>query len=170
MLSHPGQPKVSLKSEFKICCSSQGCHCQSCTYLEQHKLDHSRTGAKLKPISFSSLICSMLITQHPTVLKKEDYFGEDLKSLTISDKLMKGKHVIDMEWKATDQTKVVPEGKAAYMLSKAYKEEQQKLEVEIQAKKVKVSELQAKIQALKAIVPPMSITLPLPQLPSLMNC
>ncbi|GAA0144734.1 hypothetical protein LIER_35997 [Lithospermum erythrorhizon] len=66
-------------------------------------VDHSRTGAKLKPIGFPSLICSMLVTQHPNVLKKEDGLGEDAKSLTISDKLMKGNHVIDVELNATDQ-------------------------------------------------------------------
>ncbi|GAA0170494.1 hypothetical protein LIER_24739 [Lithospermum erythrorhizon] len=42
---------------------------------------------------------------------------------------------------------------AAAMLIKAYEEEQQRLEVEIQIKQVRVSELQTKIQALKAIVP-----------------
>ncbi|GAA0153865.1 hypothetical protein LIER_37755 [Lithospermum erythrorhizon] len=94
----------------------------------------------------------MLITQHPTVLKKEDGFGEDAKSLTIIDKLMKGKHVIDVEFNATDQTEVVPEGEALDMLIKAYEEKQQRLETEIQAKKVRVLELQARIQALKATV------------------
>ncbi|GAA0140183.1 hypothetical protein LIER_01582 [Lithospermum erythrorhizon] len=32
-------------------------------------VDHSRTRAKLKPIGFPSLICSILIPQHPEVLK-----------------------------------------------------------------------------------------------------
>ncbi|GAA0158154.1 hypothetical protein LIER_15253 [Lithospermum erythrorhizon] len=54
------------------------------------ELDRILTSAKLKPIGFPSLICSMLITQHPCVLKKEDGLGEDAKSLTISEKLMKG--------------------------------------------------------------------------------
>ncbi|GAA0142302.1 hypothetical protein LIER_03234 [Lithospermum erythrorhizon] len=48
-------------------------------------VDHSITSAKLNPIGFPSLICSMLITHHPTILKNEDGFGEDPKSLTISD-------------------------------------------------------------------------------------
>ncbi|GAA0158155.1 hypothetical protein LIER_15254 [Lithospermum erythrorhizon] len=40
------------------------------------------------------------------------------------------------------------------MVIKAYEEEQQWLEAEIQAKKVRVLELQAKIQTLKTTVPP----------------
>ncbi|GAA0156051.1 hypothetical protein LIER_13634 [Lithospermum erythrorhizon] len=96
----------------------------------------------------------MLITQHPTILKKEDGLGEDAKSLTMSDKLMKGKHVIDVKLNPANQTKVVTEGEVVDMLIKAYEEEQLRLEAEIQAKKVRVSELQARIQALKATVPP----------------
>ncbi|GAA0185953.1 hypothetical protein LIER_33241 [Lithospermum erythrorhizon] len=117
-------------------------------------VDYSRTGAKLKPIGFPSRICSLLINQHPTALKKEDDFGKDAKSLTISDKLMKGNHVVDVELNTANQIEVVLEGEAAAMLTKAYEEEQQKLEDEIQIKKVRLSELQVKIQALKAIVPP----------------
>ncbi|GAA0160571.1 hypothetical protein LIER_39061 [Lithospermum erythrorhizon] len=117
-------------------------------------VDHFKTGFKLKPIGFSSLICSFLINQHLTMLKTEDDFWEDAKSLTIVDKLMKGKDVVDVKLNVADETKVVPEGEAAAILIKAYEEEQQRLESEIQVNKVKESELQAKIQALKAFVPP----------------
>ncbi|GAA0151674.1 hypothetical protein LIER_37332 [Lithospermum erythrorhizon] len=57
------------------------------------------TWAKLKPIGFSSLICSILIHQHPEVLKAEDGPGEDVKPLTITDKLMTRKHVVDVQIK-----------------------------------------------------------------------
>ncbi|GAA0144988.1 hypothetical protein LIER_05287 [Lithospermum erythrorhizon] len=76
----------------------------------------------------SEALGRLLINQHPTVLKAEDGFGEDAKSLTISDR------------------------GSCRMLIKAYEEEQQRLEAEIQVKKVRASELQAKIQALKANV------------------
>ncbi|GAA0142847.1 hypothetical protein LIER_35644 [Lithospermum erythrorhizon] len=59
-------------------------------------VDHSRTGAKMKPIEFPSLICSILIHQHPEVLKAGDGLGEDAKPLTITYKLMAGKHVVDV--------------------------------------------------------------------------
>ncbi|GAA0166605.1 hypothetical protein LIER_21725 [Lithospermum erythrorhizon] len=116
-------------------------------------VDHSKTSAKLKSIDFPSLIYSMLINQHLDVLKKEDGFGEDAKSLSISDKLIKGKHVVNVELNAADQTEVVLEGEGAVMLIKAYKEEHERLEVDIHLKKVRVSKLQVKIQALKATVP-----------------
>ncbi|GAA0148644.1 hypothetical protein LIER_08030 [Lithospermum erythrorhizon] len=65
-------------------------------------MDHCRTGAKLKPIGFSSLICSTLIDQHPEVLKAEDGPGEDAKLLTITDKLMNGKHIVNVQIKGTE--------------------------------------------------------------------
>ncbi|GAA0151492.1 hypothetical protein LIER_10201 [Lithospermum erythrorhizon] len=60
--------------------------------------------------------------------KEEDGLGENAKPLTISDKLMKGKDVIDVEFNAVDQPEPVPEIEAA--------------------------ELKAKIDALKSRVPP----------------
>ncbi|GAA0174989.1 hypothetical protein LIER_28256 [Lithospermum erythrorhizon] len=169
-------------SEFEVCNSSQGFHCQPMPTLNitnvsealgrmlyvmgtEHVLnvgkiifdqivDHVKTGAKLKPIGLPSLICSLLITQHPTVLKKEDGIGEDAKPLTISDKLMKGKHVLDVEFNATDQSKPIPEGEATGMLLKVYEEELLRIESKIQAKTVLASELKAKIYTLKSRVPP----------------
>ncbi|GAA0185431.1 antimicrobial response protein [Lithospermum erythrorhizon] len=49
-------------------------------------------------------------------------------------------------------TEAVPEWEAAAMLIKAYEEEQQRLEAEIRVNKVRVSELQAKIQVLKSTI------------------
>ncbi|GAA0138703.1 hypothetical protein LIER_00396 [Lithospermum erythrorhizon] len=94
------------------------------------------------------------IDKDPHVLKKEDGLGEDAKSLTISDKLMKEKHVIDVKFNASNHTEPVLEEDVAEMLIKVYEKEQQRLKAEIQAKKVRVSELQAKIQALKTVIPP----------------
>ncbi|GAA0141470.1 hypothetical protein LIER_35400 [Lithospermum erythrorhizon] len=67
---------------------------------------------------------------------------------------MKAKHVVDVELNAVDKPEAIPEGEAIVMLIKAYEEEQQRLKVEIQIKKVKVLEKQAKIQALSATNPP----------------
>ncbi|GAA0149371.1 hypothetical protein LIER_08564 [Lithospermum erythrorhizon] len=117
-------------------------------------VDHVETGAKLKPIGFRSLICSLLITQYPNVLKKVDGLGEDAKPLTISDKLMKEKHAIDVEFNAVDQPEPVPEGEAAGMFLTGYEEELPRVEAEIRAKTVLASELKAKIHALKLRVPP----------------
>ncbi|GAA0140970.1 hypothetical protein LIER_02219 [Lithospermum erythrorhizon] len=117
-------------------------------------VDDVKTGAKLKPIGFPSLICSLLITQHPNILRKEDGLGEDAKPLTISDKLMKGKHVIDVEFNATDQPESIPEEEAASMLLRVYGEELLRVEAEIQAKNVLALELKDKIYALKSRVPP----------------
>ncbi|GAA0168032.1 hypothetical protein LIER_22844 [Lithospermum erythrorhizon] len=75
--------------------------------IKTNIVDHSRTGEKLKPIDFPSLICSMFINQLPAVLRKGDGFWEDAKSVTISDKLIKGKHVINMELNVANQTEAI---------------------------------------------------------------
>ncbi|GAA0165515.1 hypothetical protein LIER_20900 [Lithospermum erythrorhizon] len=117
-------------------------------------VDHSRTRAKLKSIGFPSLICSILIPQHPEVLRARDGPREDAKPLTITNKLMAGKHVVDVEIKGVGQSDVVPEGEVVALLIKAYEEEQQRLEAEIHLKMGRVSELKAKLQAMKTTVPP----------------
>ncbi|GAA0167542.1 hypothetical protein LIER_40400 [Lithospermum erythrorhizon] len=70
--------------------------------------------------------------------KKEDGLGEDAKPLTISDKLVIWKHVIDVELNAIDQSEPVPEGEAAGMLIEGYEEELYRLEAEIHVKNVGV--------------------------------
>ncbi|GAA0154060.1 hypothetical protein LIER_12149 [Lithospermum erythrorhizon] len=122
-------------------------------------VDHSRTRAKLKTIGLTSLICSILIPQHLEVLKVEDGTSEDAKPLTIIDKLMIGKHVQDVEIKDDEPSDVVPEEEATALLIKAYEQEQQRFEAEIQFKKSRVVELQAKIQALKTIGPRLTMIL-----------
>ncbi|GAA0141043.1 hypothetical protein LIER_02279 [Lithospermum erythrorhizon] len=117
-------------------------------------VDHAKSGAKLKPIGFPSLIYSLLITQHPDVLRKEDGTGEDAKSLTISDKLMKGKHVVDVNVSASESSEPVPEGNAAALLLKVYEDELKLVEAEIQAKTIRASDLRAKIGALRVRVNP----------------
>ncbi|GAA0172216.1 hypothetical protein LIER_26081 [Lithospermum erythrorhizon] len=67
---------------------------------------------------------------------------------------MAGKHVVDVDVKGVGKFDVAPEGEIVVLLIKAYEEEQQRLEAEIQLKKGKVVELQSKIQALKTTVPP----------------
>ncbi|GAA0164446.1 hypothetical protein LIER_39785 [Lithospermum erythrorhizon] len=58
-----------------------------------------------------------------TCSQEKNGLREDAKSLTISAKLMKRKHVIDVEFNAVDHTELVPEGDAARMLIKLYEEE-----------------------------------------------
>ncbi|GAA0141800.1 hypothetical protein LIER_02856 [Lithospermum erythrorhizon] len=96
-------------------------------------VDHSKIEAKLKPIDFSSLICSILIHQHPDILKVGDGSGEDSKPLT------SGKRVVDVEIKGDDKPVAVLEGEAVALLIKAYKEEQSMLEADILVKKNRVA-------------------------------
>ncbi|GAA0184962.1 hypothetical protein LIER_32250 [Lithospermum erythrorhizon] len=102
-------------------------------------VDHSRTGAKLKPIGFPSLICSVLIRQHHEILKAGDGSGEDAKPLTITDKLISGKRVVDVEIKRAEKPAATPKGEPAALLIKAYEEEQSMLEVDILLKKNRVA-------------------------------
>ncbi|GAA0155322.1 hypothetical protein LIER_13077 [Lithospermum erythrorhizon] len=88
------------------------------------------------------------------VLRKEDDTGEDAKSLTISDKLMKGKHMVDIDVSASKSSEAVPEGNAAELLLKVYEDELKVAEAEIQAKTIRASDLRAKIAALRVRVNP----------------
>ncbi|GAA0172559.1 hypothetical protein LIER_26362 [Lithospermum erythrorhizon] len=88
------------------------------------------------------------------VLRKEDGLGEDAKPLTITNKLMKGKHVVDVDVSASEPTETLPEGSAAELLLKVYEDELKVVEAEIQAKTVRASELRAKIGALRVRVNP----------------
>ncbi|GAA0142527.1 hypothetical protein LIER_03407 [Lithospermum erythrorhizon] len=91
----------------------------------------------------------LLFPQHPEVQKGKDGPGKYAKTLTITDKLMIGKHAVDVQIKSIERSEAVPKGEATGLLVKDYEEEQQKLEDEIQLKKGRVVELQAKIQTLK---------------------
>ncbi|GAA0180939.1 hypothetical protein LIER_30175 [Lithospermum erythrorhizon] len=58
------------------------------------------------------------------ILKARDGSGKDAKPLTIIDKLISEKRVVDVEIKRADKPAVGPEGEAAALLIKAYEEEQ----------------------------------------------
>ncbi|GAA0173046.1 hypothetical protein LIER_26745 [Lithospermum erythrorhizon] len=109
------------------------------------------------PIGFPSMICSLLIAQHPEILKAEDGPGEDAKTITITDKLNSGKRVVDVDMKGVEKSMARPEGEVAAVLIKAYEDEKKTLETDIQQKKLRVTELQAKIQALQTAVTPPNV-------------
>ncbi|GAA0160499.1 hypothetical protein LIER_17042 [Lithospermum erythrorhizon] len=89
-----------------------------------------------------------------TLTGAEDGLGEDAKPLTIIDKLMSGKRVVDVEVKGPGQSAAVLAGEAAALLIKAYEEEQKILEADIRLNKNRVAKLKAKIQSLQTTVPP----------------
>ncbi|GAA0141049.1 hypothetical protein LIER_02284 [Lithospermum erythrorhizon] len=76
-----------------------------------------------------------------------------------NDKLMKGKHVVDVNVSASESSEPVPEGNAAALLLKVYEDELKLVEAEIQAKTVRASDLRAKIGALRVRVNP-SVKIP----------
>ena len=112
-------------------------------------VDHAKTGARLKPIGFPRLICSIVLRQHPNILKAEDGQGEPMKEFTISDKLLKSDHVLDVEIHPTDNPPVKPRGEVAAEMAKIIKNELQVLETEILNKQRRVSELKRKLAALE---------------------
>ncbi|GAA0164084.1 hypothetical protein LIER_19803 [Lithospermum erythrorhizon] len=124
------------------------------TWPTKGQLQASNLSLKYVVLHKIAITNLMPTSKNTNVSEALDGLGEDAKPLTISDRLKKGKHVIDVEFNAADQNEAVPDGKTVDMLIKAYEEEQQRLEAEIQAKKFRVSELQAKIQALKATILP----------------
>ncbi|GAA0155154.1 hypothetical protein LIER_12945 [Lithospermum erythrorhizon] len=122
--------------------------------LTRNALSVKLIGAKLKPIGFPSLICCILIHQHPEIFKARDGSGETAQPLTITDKLISRKRVVDVEIKGADKPAAALKGEISALLIKPHEEEQSMLGADILVKKNRVVELQAKIQALKVPVPP----------------
>ncbi|GAA0185345.1 hypothetical protein LIER_32633 [Lithospermum erythrorhizon] len=66
----------------------------------------------------------ILIHQHPEILKAGDGSVEDAKPLTITNKLISRKRVVDVEIKGSNKPTIILEGKTTALLIKAYEEEQ----------------------------------------------
>ncbi|GAA0175730.1 hypothetical protein LIER_28848 [Lithospermum erythrorhizon] len=100
--------------------------------------------------------------QQPDLIQPEDGVGVDVKSLMISDKLMKGNRVINVPLNPSDvpEQEVVqaPTSKAATLLINILEAEQKRLKEEIQAKQVRVAEIDVQLQSLKVSVPPVVTT------------
>ncbi|GAA0153005.1 hypothetical protein LIER_37606 [Lithospermum erythrorhizon] len=63
----------------------------------------------------------ILIHQHPEILKAGDGSGEDAKPLTITDKLISGKRIVDVEIKGAEKPTAAPEGEAVAPVDQALK-------------------------------------------------
>ena len=86
--------------------------------------------------------------------KKEDGSGDITKELTITERVMSGKHVVDVTVQPTAIIGSLPRGESADLRVKAHKEEQKVLKAEIQIKQTRYAELQTNIEAIKNTVKP----------------
>ncbi|GAA0165573.1 hypothetical protein LIER_40008 [Lithospermum erythrorhizon] len=91
-------------------------------------IDHAKSHSTLKPIGFPSMICGILLAWKPDLLQLEDGVGVHVKPLMISEKLMKGKRVMDVPLNPQDAPEpepiLAPESEAATILIKMFEEEQ----------------------------------------------
>ncbi|KAK2390771.1 hypothetical protein QL285_064285 [Trifolium repens] len=71
---------------------------------------HGKSWAVKLAIAFPSLICGIILNQHPTILLPEDEPCKRESPMTLSYKLFEGKHVADI---TVPPKKVVPAGKVA---------------------------------------------------------
>ena len=117
-------------------------------------VDHAKTYVTLKSIGFPRLICSIVLSQHPDLLKPEDGHGEEMKELLITAKLMTGKRVVDIEVPPSAKTAGLPKGEVAAELIKAYRDELEMLEADALIKQRRMSELRKKIADLESVVTP----------------
>ncbi|GAA0186333.1 hypothetical protein LIER_33621 [Lithospermum erythrorhizon] len=90
-------------------------------------IDHAKSHSTLKPIGFSCMICDILLAQKPDLLQPEDGVGIDVTPLMISEKLMKGKRVMDVPLNPQDapepEPTLAPASEAAAILIKVFEEE-----------------------------------------------
>ncbi|GAA0151758.1 hypothetical protein LIER_37350 [Lithospermum erythrorhizon] len=100
----------------------------------------------LKPISFPSLICSLLKTQHTEVLTEINEDGVDPKPFIISHKLLKGTHVADVPIPDVSTDEVITSGQTAAV--KILQDEITHLEGVIQSSLARKSILEVKVKTL----------------------
>ncbi|KAK2409824.1 hypothetical protein QL285_045225 [Trifolium repens] len=72
---------------------------------------HGKSWAVKIAIAFPSLICGIILSQHPNILLPEDKPSKRESPMTLSYKLFEGKHVADI---TVLPKKVAPAGKVAY--------------------------------------------------------
>ena len=66
------------------------------TYIFYQTIKHAGTCAIKMPISFPSLICGIILNQHPGILSGNDVVCKRESALTLHFKLFSGKHVPDI--------------------------------------------------------------------------
>jgi hypothetical protein len=73
-------------------------------------VEHGKSWAVKLAISFPSLICDIILSQHPNILLPEDKPCKRESPMTLSYKLFEGKHAADI---TVPPKKVIPAGKVA---------------------------------------------------------
>ncbi|KAK2427084.1 hypothetical protein QL285_025686 [Trifolium repens] len=67
-------------------------------YIFEETVHHVKSWAIRMPIAFPSLICSIIISQHPTILTADDEVSKRESPLDFHPKLFEGKHAADIEF------------------------------------------------------------------------
>jgi hypothetical protein len=74
------------------------------TYIFDQTMKHGKTLAVKLPITFPSLLCSIILSQHPNILVKEDVACTRESPMTISPRLLEGQHVTDIVGQSSKAT------------------------------------------------------------------
>ncbi|KAK2426527.1 hypothetical protein QL285_025188 [Trifolium repens] len=116
-------------------------------HIFDETVQHAKSWAVRMPIAFPSLICSIILAQHPTILSADDEVSKRESPLDFHPRLFEGKHAADIEF--AGPSSVAPSGVSAGSGSMSRKEMIASLEAACQALDEKKKSLEKVIVALK---------------------
>ncbi|KAK2445198.1 hypothetical protein QL285_016158 [Trifolium repens] len=110
-------------------------------------VQHAKSWAVRMPIAFPSLICSIILAQHPAILSADDEVSKRESPLDFHPRLFEGKHAADIEF--AGPSSVAPSGVSACSGSMSRKEMIASLEAACKALDEKKKSLEQVIVALR---------------------
>ncbi|KAK2421454.1 hypothetical protein QL285_032080 [Trifolium repens] len=116
-------------------------------HIFDETVQHAKSWAVRMPIAFPSLICSIILAQHPTILSADDEVSKRESPLDFHPRLFEGKHAADIEF--AGPSGVTPFGVPAGSGSMSRKEMIASLEATCKALDEKKKSLEQVIVALK---------------------
>ncbi|KAK2444446.1 hypothetical protein QL285_015473 [Trifolium repens] len=116
-------------------------------HIFDETVQHAKSWAVRMPIAFPSLICSIILAQHPTILSADDEVSKRESPLDFHPRLFEGKHAADIEF--VGPSGVAPSGVPAGSGSMSRKEMIASLEATCKALDEKKKSLEQVIVALR---------------------
>ncbi|KAK2409967.1 hypothetical protein QL285_045362 [Trifolium repens] len=120
------------------------------SHIFEETVQHAKSWAVRMPIAYPSLICGIILAQHPTILTADDEVSKRESPLDFHPKLFEGKHAADIEFSGPSSMAVVgPSGVTAGPGSMNRKDMIASLEATCKALDEKKKSLEQVIMALR---------------------
>ncbi|KAK2391761.1 hypothetical protein QL285_065191 [Trifolium repens] len=116
-------------------------------HIFDETVQHAKSWAVRMPVAYPSLICGIILAQHPTVLTADDEVSKRESPLDFHPKLFEGKHAADIE--VVGPSSMAAAGPSVGLVSMNRKEMISSLEATCKALEEKKKSLEQVIMALK---------------------